>query len=79
MVAGALFLGMLIKLIENLLAGNRGNANFILCYVLLLQQVGLSVMGSGVSSTIIGTLSIGIPLLVALFYVTPRQRREGPA
>jgi oligosaccharide repeat unit polymerase len=74
-VAGALFLGMLIKLIENLLAGNRGNANFILCYVLLLQQIGLSVMGSGVSSTIIGTLSVGIPLLIALFYVTPRRKK----
>jgi oligosaccharide repeat unit polymerase len=74
-VMGALLLGMVIKRIDNLLRGNRHNVNFILCYVLLLQQIGLSVMGSGVSSTIIGVLSVGVPLIASLYYVTPRRQQ----
>jgi oligosaccharide repeat unit polymerase len=74
-VLGALVLGMLIKVFSNLLAGNKRSVGFILCYVVMLQQFGMSVLGSGVSSTIIGALSAGVPMIIALCYVTPRSRR----
>lgn len=75
-IVGALVLGIAIKKVANLLAGNRRSVAFILCYVVMFQSFGMSVLGSGVSSTIIGMLSAGIPLILALYYVTPR--RESP-
>jgi len=74
---GALLLGMLLKGFNNLLAGNKRNVGFILCYVLMLQPFGMSVLGSGVSSTMIGTLSVGIPMIIALCYLTPRTSSVG--
>lgn len=73
-VIGALILGMVMKFLTNLLAGNRESLGFVLVYVVMLQQLGMSVLASGVSSTIIGALSAGIPLIIALFYLTPRVR-----
>jgi oligosaccharide repeat unit polymerase len=72
-VVGALVLGMVIKWLNNLLAGNRESLAFVLVYVVMLQQFGMSVLASGVSSTIIGVLSAGVPLIIALYYLTPRS------
>ena len=74
-VLGAFLLGMFMKYLANLLAGNRHNVNFIVCYVVTLQSIGMSVLASGVSSTIMGVLMSGIPLVIALNFVTPAQRR----
>jgi oligosaccharide repeat unit polymerase len=71
-VIGALALGAFMKYLTNLLAGNRESLGFVLVYVVMLQQIGMSVLASGVSSMIIGALSAGIPLLISLFYLTPR-------
>jgi oligosaccharide repeat unit polymerase len=71
-IMGALLLGMLMKKINNLLVGNKRNRNFIIFYVIALQPVGMSVLGSGVSSTIMGVLMAGVPLLLALYATTPR-------
>jgi oligosaccharide repeat unit polymerase len=70
---GALLLGMLMKRINNLLVANRNNRNFIILYVMSLQPIGMSVLGSGVSSTIMGVLMSGVPLIAALYAVTPRR------
>jgi oligosaccharide repeat unit polymerase len=72
-IIGALVLGMVIKWLTNLLAGNRESLAFILVYVVMLQQFGMSVLASGVSSTIIGALSAGVPMIIALYYLTPRS------
>lgn len=76
---GALLLGMLMKKINNLLVANKHNRNFIIFYVICLQPVGMSVLGSGVSSTIMGVLMAGVPLVAALYAVTPKQRVRRPA
>jgi oligosaccharide repeat unit polymerase len=75
-VIGALLLGMAMKKINNLLVANKSNRNFIIFYVICLQSIGMSVLGSGVSSTIMGVLMSGVPLVAALYAVTPRQRRR---
>lgn len=74
-VIGALALGAFMKLLTNLLEGNRESLGFVLVYVVMLQQLGMSMLASGVSSTIIGALSAGIPMIISLFYLTPRARR----
>ncbi|HKU15251.1 MAG TPA: O-antigen polymerase [Steroidobacteraceae bacterium] len=73
-VVGALLLGLIVRRIDNLLAGNLHSAVFIMCYVVLLQSIGMSVLASGVSSTIIGVLTAGVPLLLVLRFIT-----RGPA
>lgn len=70
---GSLVLGVVMKMIQNALNGNMGNRNFLLIYVLTLQSFGMSVLGSGFSSTIIGMLMTGIPLLLVLHYVTYKR------
>jgi hypothetical protein len=77
-VVGAFALGLAMKGIRNLLAGNSGSPMFLLCYVALLQSFGMSVLGSSFSSTVMGILMAGIPLLLVLRYVTVQPRR-GPA
>jgi len=74
-VLGSLLLGVFLKQLQNVLTTNEHNANFILLYVTSLQTVGFGILASGVSSTIIGSLMTGIPLLVALSYVTVRPER----
>lgn len=69
---GALLLGIAMKKIDNLLVGNKSNRNFVVFYVIVLQPIGMSVLGSGVSSTIMGVLMVGVPLLLALYAVTPK-------
>jgi len=79
---GALLLGMLMKKINNLLIANKRNRNFIILYVMCLQPVGMSVLGSGVSSTVMAVLMSGAPLIAVLYAVTPRyplHRRDQTA
>lgn len=71
-VLGALVLGVFMKVITNILIANKHNSNFVLCYVIGLQQLGMSVLGSGVSSTIMGVLASGVPLVMALYFITPK-------
>lgn len=75
---GALLLGMLMKRINNLLVANKSNRNFIILYVMTLQPIGLSVLGSGVSSTVMSVLMSGVPLIAALYAVTPRYLVRRP-
>jgi len=75
-VFGAIALGAVMKKIQNALTANKDNRNFILIYVVALQSFGMSVLGSGVSSTIMGVLMSGIPLLLVLNLVT--LKRELP-
>jgi oligosaccharide repeat unit polymerase len=78
-VMGALLLGMLMKKINNLLIGNKRNRNFVIFYVISLQPIGMSVLGSGVSSTVMGTLMTGVPLLLTLYAVTPKSLLRRPS
>jgi len=75
-VLGSLLLGMFMKHLANLLAGNRGNTHFIVCYAVTLQSIGMSALASGVSSTVMGVLMTGIPLVAALYFVTPARRKS---
>lgn len=74
-VVGALVLGALLKNINNLLVGNEASGVFLVCYVVVLQSIGMSVLASGVSSTMMGVLSTGIPLVLAFFLVVPAVRQ----
>jgi oligosaccharide repeat unit polymerase len=78
-VMGALLLGVLLKKINNLLVTNAGSGVFVVCYVVLLQSIGMSVLGSGVSSTMIGVLSTGLPLVLAFLLVVPAVPSAGRA
>jgi oligosaccharide repeat unit polymerase len=73
-VIGALALGVAMRKIDNLLIANRGKTAFVLVYVLMLQSFGMSVLASGFSSTMVGVLSAGIPLLLSLRFITPKRR-----
>lgn len=70
---GCLLLGGVMKRIHNALTGNIGSRNFILIYVVVLQSFGMSVLGSGFSSAMMGSLMSGIPLLLVLHYVTVKS------
>ena len=72
-IIGSLVLGVVMKIIHNALNGNMGNRNFLIIYVVTLQSFGMSVLGSGFSSTIMGMLMNGIPLLLVLYYVTYKR------
>jgi oligosaccharide repeat unit polymerase len=72
-VFGALALGAIMKKIRNLLDANKRNRNFVVVYVVTLQSFGMSMLASGVSSTIMGVLMTGIPLILTLSYVTPKR------
>jgi oligosaccharide repeat unit polymerase len=73
-VVGALLLGALMKTINNLLVANKDSPNFVLCYVILLQSFGMSILASGVSSVVMGTLMSGLPLILVLRLVVARDR-----
>jgi oligosaccharide repeat unit polymerase len=75
-VFGCLMLGGGMKLIQNILTANKGNHNFILIYVLVLQSFGMSVMGSSFSSAMIGSLMSGAPLLIILYYITLKPAKN---
>jgi oligosaccharide repeat unit polymerase len=77
-VLGALVLGAVIRKIDCMLVANKDNLNFILVYVIVLQQLGMSMLASGVSSTILGVLAAGIPLVAVLYLITPRVPRGTP-
>lgn len=73
-VVGALLLGFAMKRIQNVLSANWCNSNFVLVYVVVLQSLGMSMLSSGVSSTIMGALMAGVPLVCVLYFVTPKRR-----
>jgi len=71
-IVGGVILGVLMKKIRNLLEGNKTNQNFVVFYVVVLQPFGMSVLGSGVSSSIMGALMAGVPLCIAFYLTLPR-------
>ena len=72
-VLGAFALGALLKQIQNLHCANRGSTGFVLVYVVALQQIGIGMLGSGFSSTLMGALMAGVPLILVLYFITPRR------
>ena len=72
-IVGALALGAAMKHIQNVLSANWRNSNFVLVYVVVLQSLGMSVLSSGFSSTVMGALMAGVPLVCVLYFVTPKR------
>ena len=68
---GSLFLGFFLKKINYMAEKNKRNKFAIVFYVLVFQQVGISIFGSGVSSTIIGMLMTAVPLAFS-YYLAKR-------
>jgi oligosaccharide repeat unit polymerase len=67
---GCFLVGCLIKKIYAIFREYRENRNVIIMYVACFMELGFSLMGSGFVSTLIGVLSVGIPLFGVLNIVT---------
>jgi len=68
-VLGCLFLGIAVKQTSIFSRRAMTSVNWALIYVLVFLNFGVGMLGSGFSSTIMGMLMIGVPLLLVLKYI----------